>query len=221
MKIAIFGGTFDPVHSGHVRAARAAARKFHLDKVLFVPAGHPPHKHANELTSFAHRYAMVALACAGDPRLLPSLLEAPSPDGRPQYSVETVARARRQLGRRDLLYFIVGADAFLDLPHWKDFQRLLKLAEFIVVSRPGFEKRKILHALSPELIRPEAEDRSDRILIGSASVHILSGVNVPVSSSEIRMAVRRGRKVTGGVPPLVEQYILKEELYRPSKAGGR
>jgi nicotinate-nucleotide adenylyltransferase len=221
VKIAIFGGTFDPVHSGHVRAARAAARKFHLDKILFVPASRPPHKRADELTDFEHRYAMVALACAADSRLVPSLLEAPRRDGRPQYSVETVGRLKRRLRPRDQLFFIVGADAFLDVPHWRQFRRLLKLVEFIVVSRPGFEKRKIIRALPPDLVHRAPRAGSDRILTGSAGIHILSGVNAAVSSSEIRTAVQSGRKVTGGVPRLVEQYISKEALYRSPKADGR
>lgn len=215
MKIAIFGGTFDPVHTGHVRAARAAARKFRLDKVLLVPASRPPHKRVDELTGFEHRYAMVALACAGDPRLAPSLLEGPDCQTRPQYSVETVSRLRRQLGRRDKLYMILGADAYLDLPHWKDFRRLMRLAELIVVSRPGYKRERILSAcpVAPGRIGPASRRR--------ASVHVLNGVSVPVSSSEIRAAVRSGRKVTGSVPRLVEQYIREVALYRPRRAGGR
>jgi nicotinate-nucleotide adenylyltransferase len=79
VNIALFGGTFDPIHSGHLWAAKAAARKFRLDRILFVPSGNPPHKHRDRLTPFHHRFAMVALACAGDPRFVPSLLEAPRP----------------------------------------------------------------------------------------------------------------------------------------------
>ena len=139
MNIALFGGTFDPIHAGHLEAARAATRRFRLDKVLFVPTGNPPHKIRNHLTDYAQRYAMVALACALEPRFIPSQIESPTGDGTPRYSIDTVRAVRRRLQPNDRLYFLLGADAFLDLPHWKEFHRLLALVEFIVVSRPGFE----------------------------------------------------------------------------------
>lgn len=199
MNIALFGGTFDPVHTAHVRAARAAVRQFQLDQVLFVPSGNPPHKPEDQLTPFPHRYAMVALACGRDRRLVPSLLEAPRADGRPQYSVETVRAVKASLGPKDRLYFLLGLDSFLDLPHWKQYRRLLELVSFIVVSRPGFHLRRVPRIPAFRL----------------ANVHWLRGVRVPLASREIREAVRAGRRVTGVVPLLVEEYIEKEGLYRP------
>lgn len=215
MNIAIFGGTFDPIHSGHLKAAIAAARKFRLDRILFVPTGNPPHKNGRRLTPFAQRYAMVALACAADPRFVPSLLEAPAADGHVHYSVLTVKRFRKSLQPADRLYFILGADSFLDLPNWKEFGRLLSLANLIVVSRPSFEARNIPREIL-RLAAPASEDKpqSGLIRLRNTGIHILRGVEVPVASREIREAVRDGRKVTGLVPPLVEQYIAKEGLYR-------
>jgi nicotinate-nucleotide adenylyltransferase len=220
VNIALFGGTFDPIHSGHIRAARAAARQFRLERVLFVPSGNPPHKVHNRLTSFHHRFAMVALACAGDPRFIPSLLEAPRDDGRPHYSVETVRRARRLLGAGHRLFFLIGADAFLDLPNWKDYRRLLASADFIVVSRPGFSEMEIWETI-PRDLRPPKSVRSSSatVRLRRTLVFILRGVNAPVASREIREAVRAGRHATGLVPPLVEQYIVKEGLYRPALRG--
>ena len=93
MNIAIFGGTFDPIHAGHLAAARAAQRRFRLDRVLFIPTGNPPHKIHDHLTDYAQRYAMVAVACASEPRFIPSTIEAPTVDGSPRYSIDTV-RAR-------------------------------------------------------------------------------------------------------------------------------
>lgn len=220
MNIALFGGTFDPIHSGHLRAARAAARKYRLTRILFVPSGNPPHKVRDKLTAFAHRYAMVALACAADRRFFPSLLEAPRPDGRPHFSIGTVRAVRKSLGARDNLFFLVGADAFLDLPHWHQYRRLVGLVNFIVVSRPGYSSEEIRKALPRELLRPaKLGKQADTIRLRQTRLRILEGVDVPIASRDIREAIRAGRRVTGLVPPLVEQYILKEGLYRPGKPG--
>jgi len=198
MNIALFGGTFDPIHAGHLEAARAARRRFHLARILFIPTGNPPHKVHHCLTDYTRRYAMVALACAGERAFIPSALEAPARDGSPHYSIDTVRAARRRLGPRDRLFFLVGADAFLDLPHWKDFQGLLDLTEFIVVTRPGFDL--------------------DLVPWRRGAVHILRGVATPIASRDIRRAARAGQSLAGVVPKLVEEYILKEGLYR-SAAG--
>ncbi len=222
MNIALFGGTFDPIHTGHLRAARVAARKFRLDRVLFVPSGNPPHKHRDRLTSFAHRFAMVSLACRGDLRFVPSLLEAPKADGRPHYSVTTVRAVRRSLEPNDRLYFLVGLDAFLDLPHWKEYRRLLELVDFIVVSRPGFGNKEIFKVVPYDLVRTgPGSARVETVAQRHSTLYVLRGVDVPVASSDIREAVGAGRRVTGLVPPLVEEYIVKEGLYHPGKPGQR
>ncbi len=158
MNIALFGGTFDPIHSGHLRAAKVAARKFRLDRILFIPAGNPPHKHRDPLTPFPHRFAMVTLACQGDPRFVPSLLEVPRADGRHHYSVTTARAVKSSLAPDDHLYFLLGLDAFLDLPHWKAYRRLFDLVDFIVVSRPGFGTREILKVAPQGLVGARAQD---------------------------------------------------------------
>ena len=216
MKTVLFGGTFDPIHIGHLRAAKAAARKFELDRVLFVPAAHPPHKLRDRLTPFPHRFAMVALACASDPRFVPSLLQAPTRDERPQYSITSVRAAKRALGAKDHLSFLVGVDAFLDLPHWKDYRRLLDLVDFIVVSRPGFDARQIRSVLPADIAGRGSDVYGQRhaIRLRQSTLRILPEVNAPVASRDIREAIRARRPITGLVPPIVEKYILKEELYR-------
>jgi nicotinate-nucleotide adenylyltransferase len=222
VNIALFGGTFDPIHAGHLRAAEAAARRFHLDRILFVPSGKPPHKVHDHLTSFAHRFGMVALACAGHPGFVPSLLEAPRADGRPHYSISTVRRVKRSLGRKDRLYFLIGVDAFLDLPEWKAFRRLLDLVNFIVVSRPGYSNREIGKVAPPEMLRQDSRrSEKDTLALRHSAIHILRGVDVPVASSDIRDALRSGRRVAGLVPPLVEEYMRKEGLYRPAQRAGQ
>ena len=220
MNIALFGGTFDPIHAGHLQAARAAARRFHLDRILFIPTGGPPHKVRDHLTDFAHRFAMVTLACSEDKRFIPSLLEAPKPRGGPRYSIDTVRKAKRLLEPGDRLFFLIGLDAFLDLPMWKSFRRLLEEVDFIVVSRPGFKSEKIRRVVPQDLFSPHPAQR-DTIPLRMSTVRILRGVHVPVASRDIRQAVRAQRRVTGLVPPLVEQYILKEGLYRRRHSGKR
>ena len=220
MNIALFGGTFDPIHIGHLRAAKVAARRFRLDEVLFIPTGNPPHKVRNRLTPFPDRFAMVALACARERRFVPTLLEAPKPDGQPHYSITTVRAVKATLQANDQFYFLLGVDAFLDLRHWKDYRQLLDLVDFIVVSRPGFESNAIWKVLPRELVAPgRAHARSDTVPLHKSTLFVLRGVKETVASREIREAVRAGRPVTGLVPPLVEEYILKEGLYRLAKSG--
>ena len=215
MNIALFGGTFDPIHTGHLKAARAAARRFRLNRILFVPSGNPPHKIGNHLTPFEHRFAMVSLACAEDPRFVPSLLEAPTASGRPQYSIATIRKKRRLLKRSDKLFFLIGVDAFLDLPHWKSYREILELVDFIVVSRPGYPNRKIAETVPPSMIRRTAHGADKRAIhLRRSVVHIVRGIDAPVASSDIRDAVSAGRRLAGLVPPLVEEYIRKEGLYR-------
>jgi len=222
VNIALFGGTFDPIHSGHLQAARVAARKYHLSEILFVPTGSPPHKVRDGLTAFPHRFAMVALACGKDRRFVPSLLESPTPDGRPRYSIDTARVVRRQLGRRDRLFFLVGVDAFLDLPHWKEYCRLLELVNFIVVSRPGFDTGRIGAVVPPDLLNAgDSRGLTDTLRLRHTTVQVLHGVDVPVASRDIREAIRAMHRVTGLVPPLVEQYIVKEGLYRSRRRGIR
>jgi len=220
VNIALFGGTFDPIHSGHLRAARAAMRRFRIDRVLFVPSGIPPHKPEDELAPYVHRFAMVALAARGEPAFVPSTLEAPKADGQPNYSVETARAARRLLRPGDRLYSILGVDSFLDLPNWKDYDRLIKLADFIVVSRPGFGSRELLASLGNGHVRAGlSRAGSNLIWPDGAGVHVLAGVRASIASRQIRRAAARRRPLAGLVPPLVEEYIVKESLYGPVRAG--
>ena len=200
MKTVLFGGTFDPIHIGHLRAAKAAARKFELDRVLFVPAAHPPHKLRDRLTPFPHRFAMVALACASDPRFVPSLLQAPTRDERPQYSITSVRAAKRALGAKDHLSFLVAG---LE-------QRPLHR------QRPGFDARQIRSVLPADIAGRGSDVYGQRhaIRLRRSTLRILPEVNAPVASRDIREAIRARRPITGLVPPIVEKYILKEELYR-------
>ncbi len=204
-RIGILGGTFDPVHNGHLAVARAARRRFRLDRVYFVPCGRPPHKDRPGLSDYLDRFTMVALACRGEPGLMASLLEAGSDlrGRRRSYSIDTVRRLRRRYPRARI-YFLLGVDAFLYLPTWKHFRQLARLCEFIVAARPGFAWRRAARVRAA-VRRARGGDRPP--------VFYLSEVRAQASATAIRRAARRGRKVSRQVPRVVADYIEKMGLY--------
>jgi len=219
MKIALFGGTFDPVHLGHLAVARAAADTFGLGRVYFVPAEVPPHKRDRTLTDFQHRFAMLALATADDARFVPSLIEAHS--GEPNYSIQTVRRMKSSLKKSDKLYFLIGVDAFKEISIWRRPVELLAQCDFIVASRPGHALGTIGEAL-PEALRPaDAVLRGLRdrragasIALPSTTIHLLTDVSQRISSTQIRAAAQKSvQQLSRYVPRLVAEYIKKERLY--------
>jgi nicotinate-nucleotide adenylyltransferase len=226
MNIALFGGTFDPIHRGHVIVARAAAAKFELKQVWFVPADIPPHKQKTPILSFYHRYAMVALALGGEKAFVPSLLEAPdtATDGRqrqPSYSIDTVRRVKATLGKSDHLYFLIGMDAFKDIAKWHEAEALLGECDFIVAARPGFSLADVASSL-PEKLRPAApvtklfrkQKMEGPLVLPGATLHMLPETHENVSATQIRAAVKRGGALKRLVPDAVADYIQKEQLYR-------
>jgi nicotinate-nucleotide adenylyltransferase len=213
--VALFGGTFDPIHAGHIAVAQAAQRRFHLDAIHFVVSSRPPHKMKRDLTLFAHRYAMVALACAEHPGFLPSLAETPAIGAAPHvfYSIETVRKFRRE-HPDDHLYFILGADQFLGIPTWKHYEALLDSCDFIVASRPGFRLDALRLVVPPEKLgRAHASD-THKIVLRKSVVQMLTTVSSHVSSTEVRDRLERGQSIHGLVPARVEEYILGQALYR-------
>lgn len=186
MRLALFGGTFDPIHNAHLTVAREAAGKFHLDQVWFIPAAHPPHKSDQTGAPYEDRFRMTELACEADSRFVASRLEAGEDKS---YSVDTVERVRA-LGEQP--YFIIGADAFNEITSWHRWQDLLRLTEFIVVTRPGHQYA------APS----------------GARVHRLETVALPVSSSEIRRKLAAG-EIPDELPPAVGLYISERGLYQP------
>ncbi|HEY6442106.1 MAG TPA: nicotinate-nucleotide adenylyltransferase [Candidatus Acidoferrales bacterium] len=212
--VALFGGTFDPVHAGHIAVAQAAQRRFHLDAIYFIPSSRPPHKSRLELLPFVHRYAMVALACMEHPHFVPSLAEAPPP-GAPHvfYTIDTVRRFHRE-HPEDHLYFIVGADQFLELPTWKNYESLLDSSDFIIASRPGFRLDALRLVIPPEKLARTAAADGHKVALRKSTVHMLATVASHVSSTEIRERLRRKQAIHGLVPARVEEYILKQALYR-------
>jgi len=212
--VALFGGTFDPPHAGHLAVAQAAQRRFHLDAIYFVPSSRPPHKPQRELTPFIHRYTMVALACAEHANFVPSLVEAPA-GGPPHvfYTIDTVRRYHRE-HPDDHLYFIVGADQFLELPTWKNYESLLDACDFIIASRPGFRLDALRLVIPPDKLGRAASADPQKIALRKTAVHLLTTVASHVSSTEVRERLHHKQGIHGLVPPRVEEYILGQALYR-------
>jgi nicotinate-nucleotide adenylyltransferase len=220
-RVAIFGGTFDPIHIGHLAVARAAERRFHLDEIHFIPTGKPPHKNRSGMALYADRYAMVALACADHTRFIASLAESGHGHSGKDvyYSVDTVRRFKQKFqGTNTHLYFLMGADSFLHIPSWKDYEALLGLCDFIVVSRPGFRVEALRLVIPPELLaRPGAAHAPldpRAIALRRTSVYVLDTVSSHVSATEVRGRLDRHESIHGLVPARVEEYITKQALYR-------
>jgi nicotinate-nucleotide adenylyltransferase len=187
MRLAIFGGTFDPIHTAHLIIARKAADDFELDRVLFVPAAHPPHKAGVTHAPYSDRIRMVELACCDEPKFEASRLEENTARS---YSIDTIEKVRSGFASDDELFFIIGADAFADIRTWHRWQDVARAVSFIVVSRPG-------HMYE---------------VPAGVKIQRLACLDLPISSSEIRRALARHARPVP-VPERVLEYILSHGLY--------
>lgn len=211
-RVAIYGGTFDPVHNGHLEVARAVLKLFELDEIIFIPASVPPHKRNAKITSAYHRFAMLALAAETDQRLLISTIELDAPD-RP-YAVDTTAQ---MLNPKRRLFFLIGADSWAEITTWYEWQRLLKLCDLIVVTRPGYEIAKPPVEASVVDLRDKKRDAPAIAEDPSGPrVFLTDAANVDVSATTIRALARVGdfESMKASVPPAVASYISKHGLYR-------
>jgi nicotinate-nucleotide adenylyltransferase len=221
MRVALFGGSFDPPHRGHVALARLARERLALDRVLVAPVATQPLKQETNPTGFADRVAMARLAFAGEPATEISLLDAPRPDGRSNYTIDTLAVLRRQLSPADKLFCILGADSFLTIGKWRRSADLLTTCDFIVGARPGFDLSHAEAAL-PDAISatPLPTDLPHTRLLaltaqnGSHSqLHLLTNLAEDVSATQIR-SILRGETAPGNVlNPEVIEYIRAHDLY--------
>jgi nicotinate-nucleotide adenylyltransferase len=229
MHIGLFGGTFDPIHRGHLALARAALERCKLGRIYFVPANTPPHK-PQPKASFLHRYAMVALAIAEEKNFVPSLLEAPEESAtsarkpsppKPNYTIDTLRRLKQSLKNIDKVFVLMGVDAFADIAKWHQPEALFRECEFIVASRPGYSLADVANAL-PESLRPKKEvthpfrkqaATGDLVLTG-ATIHLLDQVHQPVSATAIREAVSANKPLGRLVDESVADYIKKTGLYK-------
>ena len=188
--LALFGGTFDPIHNAHLQIASAAADRCGLERILFIPSGNPPHRAEGAFASYEDRYAMVALACQADPRFEPSRLESAE---RKSYSIETIEAV--QSTHTGALFFLIGADAFAEIQTWYRWKDVIASVTFIVVARPGAD-----YAVPP-----------------NANIIRLENLSLAVSSSEIRKQLA-AHAPSPSLPPQVRSYIDSHHLYQPAIA---
>jgi len=213
-RAAIYGGTFDPVHNGHLKVARRVQKLFGLDELYFVPACVPPHKRGAGISPAFHRFAMLALATQNDEALRVSTIELDQPD-RP-YAVETVARMQERLGRDYRLFFIMGADSWSEITTWREWQKQLTMCDHIVVTRPGYG----LETATVEGVidaRGKSDDEVKSVVSASSGprVFVTDAVFEDVSATGIRLAAREDdrSRLNKLVPLEVANYIEKYRLY--------
>ena len=208
-RIGLLGGTFDPIHSGHLDLAAAAERAIGLTRVLVIPANVPPHR-ARPFTSRFHRFAMVALAVAGRDGWRASDVELRHES--PSYTITTLRRFHDRGYAASELFFLIGADAFTEIETWRDYPRLLDCAHFAVVSRPGCavaDLRDRLPALADRMVQASGGLTTP----ATPSIILIDGLTADVSSTAIRSALARGESVAGMVDPRVQQHIEQHGLY--------
>ena len=200
-KIGVLGGTFDPIHLGHLIVAEDLRQKLGLGEVLFVPAGRPWLKLKEEkpISPAEHRLAMVRLAVASNPYFKVSTMEIDRPGL--SYSIDTVLELKAKLGAKAEIYFIVGPDALAELPKWKDPARLVEICQVVGIGRPGYAKADLR--------------KLERSIPGvSKRIMLMNVPQIDISATEIRRQVARGLSIRYLVPEAVEKYIQEHELYR-------
>jgi nicotinate-nucleotide adenylyltransferase len=206
--VGVLGGTFDPLHFGHLRAAEVARDAVNLDKVLFVPAATPPHKASPPVTDAEHRAGMLERALSREPFFEVSRIELER--GGRSYTIDTLD-ALRAASPAIRFFFITGTDAFAEIQTWREWRRLLSEHRFVVHERPGFPLEAVREALPPEM---ESADLDGAAAGSDPRVVFLRRPMLPVSSTEIRRSVAKGRSVRFLVPDAVEEYIRDFRLYR-------
>lgn len=217
LRLGIYGGTFDPVHLGHLRAAEEALDILGLDEMLFVPVAVPPHKPAREILSFESRWRMLQLAVAGNSRFRLSDIEQRMPGK--SYTVHSLEQLRKENPGAEL-FFLVGCDAFFEMDTWYDFKRIFRLAEIAVLCRPDCSENEILEFVSKKVSESYRIVPDNREIRHPAlcSVHSLRNTRMDISSTRIRELAAEGRSVRYLVPDNVWSYIGENELYRRAAA---
>jgi len=198
VKIGVLGGTFDPIHKGHLAIAEAAMKRLGLDEVYFVPSARTPLKESDTILAAEHRVKMVRLAIAGYPYFKLSTIEIDRPG--PSYTVDTIAQLRDSLGADNELYFIIGLDSLVQLPRWREVARIIQMCQLVAVPRPGYSlpDKDSLEAVIPGI--------SQRLII-------LDEPKMDISATEIRQLAKRGESISHLVPEAVAEYIKKNKLY--------
>ena len=214
-RIGVFGGTFNPIHKGHVRAALEVQKIFLLDKVLLIPSYIPPHKETPDIAPPSDRLQMVEMAVASYPQFIPCPVEIEA-KGK-SYSILTLAKLKKQYPDA-LMFFILGVDAFLEMGTWRDYEKLLEQCHFIVISRPGYDLRdakKILGGkYTKKMILVLDSAKIDKMIHQSYKIFLLSIPAQDIASKDIRTKIKNGKSITDLVVASVEEYIRTNKLYQ-------
>jgi nicotinate-nucleotide adenylyltransferase len=237
MNIGLFGGTFDPVHRGHLAMARVALDHCKLQRIHFVPANIPPHKQRQPLSPFIHRFAMLVLATAQEKAFVPSLLEAPEEGAapvrkdhseKPNYTIDTIRRLKQSFKASDRLFVLIGMDAFADIAKWHQAEALFRECEFVVANRPGYSLADVANALPaslrprPEVTKPfQKHAATGDLVLKGATIHLIGDLHQPASATAIRQAAAAGKPLGRFVDAPVAEYIKKMGLYKSSLIAGR
>jgi len=211
-KIGILGGTFNPVHNGHLKAAQTVKERFLLDEILFIPSFIPPHKKNGCTAAPGHRFNMVKLALSGHTDFVPSRLEI---DAREKsYSIITLNKIKK-LNPESRIFFILGIDAFLEIDTWKDYTDLIEGCSFIVISRPGFNLEDAKNIIGGKYAQRMIEIKSSikEKDMGCYDFFLLHMGSLDIASSDIRERIKKGESIQGLVPKEVEKYIKEKKLY--------
>jgi nicotinate-nucleotide adenylyltransferase len=224
MRLAIFGGSFDPPHRGHLAIARAAVERVTLDILWMSPAGTQPLKQDAAMTSYEDRLAMVRLAVAGEARIVASEIDAPRSDESPNFTIDLLRRVRSELGPEDKLFFLLGADAFLSLGQWHGAAELPFLCRFIVAGRPGSSMEDVPSALATgiEAVRIGDEKASNKLVAWElrdqagrgSELYLMPDLHEDISATDIRAAISGERPADCVLAPSVLRYIEERGLYR-------
>ena len=214
-RIGIFGGTFNPIHKGHVKAALEVQKRFSLDKVLMIPSSIPPHKGAPDIAPPSSRLQMVRLAVASYPQFVPSAIEIEA-KGK-SYSIWTLEKLKRQFPDA-VIFFILGVDAFLEIDTWREYKKVLEQCHFIVISRPGYdlgEAKKLLGGKYKQRMI-QVLDTTDlpKTMQLPYKIFLLCIDAMDIASKDIREKVKTGKSITGLVVESVEEYIHQNKLYQ-------
>jgi nicotinate-nucleotide adenylyltransferase len=207
-KIGLFGGTFDPVHNGHLAVGRVALRQLGLDRLYFIPAALPPHKSGRLITPFARRVAMLRLAIEDEPRFAVSEIEGQRRG--PSYTIDTLAQFRQEFGPLAEFFFLIGLDAFAEITTWNRYGELLDLAAFVVIDRPSPGGQRVADVVARCFPRYREEAAGVWSGPGRHCIYVLAMEPVPVSSSQIRARLRQGESIAGLVPPQVADYLRRD-----------
>jgi nicotinate-nucleotide adenylyltransferase len=214
MKWGLLGGTFDPIHLGHLRCAEEILEIFNLNRIIFMPASRPPHKIEGEITSFYHREQMVRLSIDGNPSFSFSDVENQR-EGK-SFSVRTIEYFLEKYLKQLELYFIVGQDAFHAICTWREWEKLLHLCNFVVMTRPGYENKGLAGIVPPEFSARFVYDDAVQGYKGPAghTIYFREVTFLDISSSNIRQRAAVGKSITYLVPDSVRHYITKNQLYK-------